>query len=96
MSDGVGACNRYVYPQTNPREASLVAVDGIFGRECRFDPGHIGVYAITADIVDAGFGEVPEGFRWPVIREHHRQRIVVKPGLRIQDAHVGWCARCTG
>ncbi|MNV18643.1 hypothetical protein D3C71_1094770 [compost metagenome] len=96
VGDGVGPGNRHVHPQTNPREACLVAVDWVFGRECRFDPGHIGVHAIPTDIVDAGFGEEPEGFRWPVIREHDRQRVIEKPGFRIQYAHVGGRARCGG
>ncbi|MNG17359.1 hypothetical protein D3C84_1013400 [compost metagenome] len=93
MSNGVGARHGYVYPQANPREARLIAVDRVFRREGRFDPGHIGVDAITADIGDSGFGEEPECFRWPVIRKYHRQGVVIHPGFRIEDAHVGWRAR---
>ncbi|MNF77472.1 hypothetical protein D3C84_596200 [compost metagenome] len=95
VGDGVGARDRYVHPHANPREAGLIAVDRVFRSERRFNPGHVGIHAITSNIVDAGLGEEPERFRWPVIREHHRQGVVENAGLRIQDAHIGGGARST-
>ncbi|MNZ83288.1 hypothetical protein D3C78_1020110 [compost metagenome] len=89
VGNGVGPGSGNIYPHANPREADLVAVDRVAAGKGSLDPGDISVHAIAGGIVgDAGFGQVPEGFVRPVIREHHRLGVVENPGCRQQGAHV--------
>ncbi|MNY23957.1 hypothetical protein D3C86_1576450 [compost metagenome] len=96
MGNGVGPGNGNVHPQTNPREADLVAIERVATGKCSLDPGDIDVHAIAGGVVgDAGLGKEPEGFVWPVIREHHRLGVVENARCRQQGAHVGrWHAGC--
>ncbi|MNK86318.1 hypothetical protein D3C87_1062260 [compost metagenome] len=90
VRDGIGAGNGYVHPDANPRKALLISIGRIFRGECRFDPGDISVHAITGSVVgNRGFGQEPEGFRRPVVREDHRLGVVVDTRLGQQNAHVG-------
>ncbi|MCY1422122.1 hypothetical protein D9M71_377920 [compost metagenome] len=71
---------------TNPGEADLVPINGVFGGKRRFHGGYINLQleAAIADRRDIGFGGEPEQLTWEVVRKHHGLGVVINPGFCVE------------